>query len=46
VWGVPGDKVTFVLDRGQQSGSIDAKMTNAVTGKATQQMTGRWNCQG
>jgi hypothetical protein len=46
VWGVPGDKITFVLDRGQQSGSIDAKMTNAVTGKATQQMTGRWNCQG
>jgi len=46
VWGVPGDKVSFVMDRSQQSGTIDAKMTNANTGKATLQLTGRWNCKG
>ena len=46
VWGVPGDKVAFVMDRSQQSGTVDAKMTNATTGKATLQLTGRWNCKG
>lgn len=45
VWGVPGDKVTFTIDRGQQSGRVDAKMTNATTGKATLHLTGQWNCR-
>lgn len=41
------DKVTFVLDRGQQSGTIDASLTNATSGKAgAEQLTGRWNCKG
>ena len=46
VWGVPGDKVTFILDRGQQSGSVEAKLTNATTGKPGLQLTGQWNCKG
>jgi hypothetical protein len=39
------DKVTFVLDRGQQSGTIDANLTNATTGKDGLQVTGGWNCR-
>src|SRR4029078_10870345 len=46
VWGVPGDKVAFVMDRSQQSGTIDAKMTNATTGKPSLQLTGRSHCKG
>ncbi len=43
----PADKVTFVLDRSQQSGTVDAALTNAATGKAgAQHLTGRWNCRG
>jgi hypothetical protein len=42
-----GDKVTFTIERNQQSGTIDASMTNAATGKvASQHITGRWNCRG
>lgn len=42
-----GDKVTFTIDRSQQSGTVDATMTNAATGKvAAQHITGRWNCRG
>jgi len=42
-----GDKVTLTMDRNQQSGTIDATMTNASTGKvAAQHITGRWNCRG
>jgi hypothetical protein len=42
-----GDKITFTMDRNQQSGTIDATMTNATTGKvAAQHITGRWNCRG
>jgi hypothetical protein len=41
------DKVTFTIDRSQQSGTIDATLTNATTGKvAAQHITGRWNCRG
>jgi hypothetical protein len=43
----PGDKVTLTMDRNQQSGTIDATMTNATSGKvAAQHITGRWNCRG
>ena len=42
-----GDKVTFTIDRSQQSGTIDAFLTNAATGKGgTEHVTGRWNCRG
>jgi hypothetical protein len=42
-----GDKVTFTIDRNQQSGTIDATMTSASSGKvAAQHITGRWNCRG
>ncbi len=40
-----GDKVTFTLDRSQQSGTIDATLTNATTGKTGLQLTGTWNCR-
>ncbi len=46
VWQSRGsDKITFVLDRSQQSGTIDAMLTNATTGKDGLQVTGRWNCR-
>ena len=42
-----GDKVAFTIDRSQQSGTVDASLTNAATGKAAaQHITGRWNCRG
>lgn len=40
-----GDRVTFTLDRGQQSGTVDATLTNATTGNGSLQVTGRWNCR-
>ncbi len=46
VWQSRGDdKVTFILDRSQQSGTIDAMLTNATTGKDGLQLTGHWNCR-
>ncbi|GAC1473282.1 MAG: hypothetical protein PVSMB3_08030 [Candidatus Dormibacteraceae bacterium] len=43
----PGDKVTFTLERNQQTGTIDATMTSAATGKVgAERITGRWNCRG
>ena len=39
------DKVVFVVDRNQQSGTINATMTNAATGKSGVRLTGRWNCR-
>jgi hypothetical protein len=42
-----GDKVTFTIDRSQQSGTVDASLTSATTGKANaEHITGRWNCRG
>jgi hypothetical protein len=48
VWlSTPGDTVTFQLDRSQQSGTIDALLTNADSGKnAALHVVGRWNCRG
>jgi hypothetical protein len=41
------DKVTFTIERNQQTGTIDAALTNAATGKAgVEHITGRWNCRG
>ncbi len=46
VWQSRGsDKITFVLDRSQQSGTVDAALTNATTGKDGLQVTGHWNCR-
>lgn len=42
-----GDKVTFTIERSQQTGTIDATLTNATSGKTgTEHITGRWNCRG
>jgi hypothetical protein len=48
VWlSLDGDKITFTIDRSQQTGTIDATMTNATSGKAAaEHVTGRWNCRG
>ena len=41
------DKVMFTIDRSQQSGTIDAQLTNASTGKtAAEHILGHWNCKG
>jgi hypothetical protein len=41
------DKITFTIDRTQQSGTIDSTLTNATSGKtAAEHVTGRWNCRG
>jgi len=43
----PADKVTFVIDRSLQSGTIDAFLTNAFSGKhGAEHITGSWNCKG
>jgi hypothetical protein len=43
----PADKVTFTIDRTLQSGTIDAYLTNADTGKhGSERITGNWNCRG
>lgn len=42
-----GDRVTFTIDRSQQSGTVDASLTSATLGKVNaQHITGRWNCRG
>jgi hypothetical protein len=41
------DKVTFTVERSQQSGTVDAQLTSAATGKnGGEHITGRWNCRG
>jgi hypothetical protein len=41
------DKVTFTVERGQQTGTVDAQMTNSTSGKSgAEHVTGRWNCRG
>lgn len=41
------DKVTFTITRSQQSGTIDATLTNASSGTtAAEHIKGTWNCQG
>ena len=47
VWeSLAADKVTFTIDRTQQSGTVDAGLTNATTGRAGLHLSGRWNCRG
>lgn len=41
------DKVTFTIDRSQQSGTIDASLTSASSGTtAAEHIKGTWNCRG
>ena len=41
------DKVTFTIDRSLQSGTMDAFLTNAKSGKrGAEHITGSWNCRG
>jgi hypothetical protein len=41
------DKVTFVITRDQQSGTVDAFLTNATSGKrSAEHIAGSWNCRG
>ena len=41
------DKVTFTIDRNQQSGTVDAFLTSAISGKrGAEHITGSWNCRG
>jgi hypothetical protein len=47
VWlNISRDKVTFTLSASQQSGTVDASLTDATTGKPGLKITGQWNCQG
>jgi hypothetical protein len=40
------DKVNFTLNASQQSGTVDAELTDANTGKQGLHIRGHWNCQG
>lgn len=40
------NKITFALGASQQSGTVDAALSDVNTGKATLQITGQWNCRG
>ena len=41
------DKVMFTITRSQQSGTMDAMLSNAASGKrGAEHMTGSWNCRG
>jgi hypothetical protein len=41
------DTVTFVVGNNQQTGSIDAYLTNAISGqRGAEHITGTWNCRG
>jgi hypothetical protein len=47
VWlNLPRDKVTFTVSTTQQSGTINAALTDANSGKAAVKITGTWNCRG
>lgn len=44
---VDADKVLFTIERNLQTGTIDAFLTNATTGKrGAEHVTGSWNCRG
>jgi len=47
VWlNIARDKVTFTMDSTQQSGTVNAALTDANTGKPALKVTGTWNCRG
>ena len=46
VWGSLGsDLVTFTVGPDEESGSIEATLTNLTTGKSKLRVTGRWSCK-
>ena len=47
VWlNIARDKVTFTMDATQQSGALNAALTDANSGKPALKVTGTWNCRG
>jgi hypothetical protein len=40
------DNVTFTLDPSQQSGTVNAALSDANSGKSGLKVSGRWNCKG
>jgi hypothetical protein len=47
VWlNIARDKVTFTVDGTQQSGTVNAALTDANSGKPALKVTGTWNCRG
>ena len=45
--GLDADKITFTMARNQQSGTVDAFLTNATSGKrGAEHISGSWNCRG
>jgi hypothetical protein len=47
VWlNIARDNVTFTVDPSQQSGSVNAALTDANSGKPALKVTGTWNCRG
>jgi hypothetical protein len=40
------DPVSFTIHSDQRSGTVNATMSNATTGKPTLQLSGGWNCRG
>jgi hypothetical protein len=47
VWlNIARDKVTFTITPTQQSGTINAALTDANSGKPALKITGTWNCRG
>ena len=47
VWlNITRDKVTFTVDSSQQSGTLNAALTDANTGKPALKVAGTWNCRG
>jgi hypothetical protein len=47
VWlNLPRDKVSFTLDPSQQSGTVNAALSDATSGLPGLKVSGRWNCKG
>jgi hypothetical protein len=45
-WGsLSSDPVTFTIGPDEESGSIDATLTNLTTGKTKLKVAGRWSCK-
>jgi hypothetical protein len=42
---VQGDRATFSVDAGQQSGKLDATLTNLANDRSKLNVRGRWSCQ-
>ena len=42
----PHDKITFTLATSQQSGTVDASLSDASNGATGLHITGQWNCRG